>query len=292
MDELNCENFVVKIKGMNKRERSKIQLDKLLEIICQLPDRADAESPPTPAVSTQLDELRGAITKINEMTTNNTTEIANLRIQNADLVQRNIALQLEVNLLKEHAKECHRNQPDAPPHLAPPPPLPAQTRCNSHDEIEQIRNEIVEMKQEINSIQQYLRVNNLEVVGLPEPNNGESEETLLVNAFNQLAGIETPVRHEDIDISHPLPSNRKDNKQVHVVRFISRKTKFMILNAKKQEENKQYKFRGNDVYINEHLSKNNRSLFAETQAKKKLLKYKYCWTRAGSIFYEKLMIQM
>ena len=99
--------------------------------------------------------------------------------------------------------------------------------------------------------------------------------------------MEDIVRPEDIDISHPLPSNRKDNKKVHVVRFLSRKTKFMILNAKRKEENKEFKFRGNDVYINEHLSKNNRALFAEAQAKKKALKYKYCWTRGGSILLRK-----
>ena len=57
----------------------------------------------------------------------------------------------------------------------------------------------------------------------------------------------------------------------------------MILSAKKDVANKQYKFRNNDVYINEHLSKNNRSLFAKAQEKKAALGYKFCWTRGGSI---------
>ena len=99
--------------------------------------------------------------------------------------------------------------------------------------------------------------------------------------------MEDVVRPQDIDISHPLNSKRKDGKNVHVVRFVSRKTKNMILSAKKSDANKQLKFRNNDIYINEHLSKDNRSLFARSQEKKTQLNYKYCWTRGGSILMRK-----
>ena len=108
-----------------------------------------------------------------------------------------------------------------------------------------------------------------------------------MNALNELDGLEFPVRPEDIDISHPLNSQRKDAKSVHVVRFLSRKTKSMVLTAKKRENNRQFKFRNNDVYINEHLSKHNRALFAAAQEKKRAMNYKYCWTRGGSIFMRK-----
>ena len=275
MDDLNCINFVSKIKAMSKRERSKIQLETLLEIICQVPD-TDADVVPA---SIQFEELRGSIKFITEMATKNNTEIASLKMQN-------MALKLEVDLLKEHSKECKENRQQPPP--PPPPPQQQQQQAqNDRDEIQRLRTEVNELKDEVNSIQQYLRVNNLEVVGLPEPNNGETEETLLLNAFNELEGLDSPIRNEDIDISHPLPSNRKDNKSVHVVRFISRKTKFMILAAKKREENKQFKFRNHDIYINEHLSKYNRSLFAAAQEKKKNLNFKYCWTRGGNVHLRK-----
>ena len=108
------------------------------------------------------------------------------------------------------------------------------------------------------------------LLGLPAPNEGESEETLIINAFNGVVGLDDPVTPEDIDISHPLPSKQKDNKPVHVVRFVSRKTKSAILAAKKRDENKQFKFRNKDVFINEHLSKTNRELFALSQEKKKV----------------------
>ena len=64
-------------------------------------------------------------------------------------------------------------------------------------------------------------------------------------------------------------------------------SKFAILAAKKREANKLFKFRNNDVYINEHLSKTNRAIFGAAQAKKKLLNYKYCWTRGGTVLMRK-----
>ena len=49
---------------------------------------------------------------------------------------------------------------------------------------------------EINDIQQYVWVNNLEIVGLPQLNENEEDETLILNALNNLEGIEHPIRHE------------------------------------------------------------------------------------------------
>ena len=88
-------------------------------------------------------------------------------------------------------------------------------------------------------------------------------------------------------ISHPLPTNSSDGKNVHTVKFISRKTKFNILSAKKAEENRNFKFRNNDVFINEHLSPTNRSLFAAANGKKRQLGYKFCWTKGGKILMRK-----
>ena len=144
-----------------------------------------------------------------------------------------------------------------------------------------------ELWKEVNDIQQYLRINNLEIVGLPATNEGESEETLLVNALNSLDGITDPIRPEDIDISHPLKTRRSDDKNVHIVRFISRKTKASILTAKKHENNRNFKFRNCDIFINEHLSPRNRSLFASATGKKRTLGYKYLWTKGGTIHMRK-----
>ena len=71
------------------------------------------------------------------------------------------------------------------------------------------------------------------------------------------------------------------------MKFVSRKTKNLILELKKKEENKQFRFRDKDIFINEHLSKRNRALFAGAQEKKRQLQYKFCWTRGGVIHMRK-----
>ena len=266
--ELTPINFIEKIKAMAKRDRSKISAEKLIELICMVPE-------PQPVDDTSI---ANQIAEIRNLAASNKSVISTMKIERTEFIQKNAALSAEIELLKIHSRECSQHRRENPPNRAPAPaPAPA---VDYGEEIERL-------KEEINSIQQYLRVNNLEIVGLPAPNDGESDETLIVNALNQLEGLDDPIRPEDIDISHPLNSKRKDKKSVHVARFVSRKTKFAILAAKKREENKQFKFRNNDVFINEHLSKTNREIFALAQEKKRALNYKHCWSRGGSIFLRK-----
>ena len=271
-NDLTPANFVMKIKSMGDRERSKISSKKLIELICQVPD---------PTESIELAELRASIEHVTRMASVNQTEILSLKTSNEEHVRMNRSLQHEIGLLKEHAQECteHRQQP-----AAPQPRQPQQQPQQHNDDIDNIRQEIAGLKAELNSIQQYLRVNNLEIVGLPAANDGETEETLLINALNDLDGLEEIIRPSDIDISHPLNSKRKDGKSVHVVRFVSRKTKAMILSAKKRDANKQFKFRNCDVFVNEHLSMHNLSLLLP---RRKRITYKYCWTRGGTVFMRK-----
>ena len=57
----------------------------------------------------------------------------------------------------------------------------------------------------------------------------------------------------------------------------------MILAAKKLESNKQFKFRNKFVYVDEQLSKENRSLFVKAQEKEWELDHKHGWARSGII---------
>ena len=88
-----------------------------------------------------------------------------------------------------------------------------------------------------------------------------------LSALNTLKGLNKQITGADIDISHPIPTKRCDNKRVAVVKFVSRKSKFDILSAKKANRN--LKFRGNYIFINEHLSPVNHTLFASATEKKK-----------------------
>ena len=134
----------------------------------------------------------------------------------------------------------------------------------------------------INGIEQYLRINNLEIVGLPdsEDDNGVTVEEALIDILNSLPEIE--ISSSDIDICHRMPSNRRNGKNIAVCKFVSRKTKYDILNAKKSARD--FKYKNESVYINDHLSSYNRNLFALTTQKKREYCFKYLWTREGHIF--------
>ena len=125
-------------------------------------------------------------------------------------------------------------------------------------EVDKLSQRIVDIAAENALTDQYLRINNLEIVGLPDLGDGETaedEEILLIEALNSM-NLPKPITSNDIDISHMIQSNRKDNKRVHICKFKSRKTKNMVLQAKKKNYN--FKFRDNPLFINEHLSPKNR----------------------------------
>ena len=62
-------------------------------------------------------------------------------------------------------------------------------------------------KKEINNIQQYLRVDNIEVVGLPEPDDDNTDESNILQVINSLdRDYEDGYTSNDISICHVVPS--------------------------------------------------------------------------------------
>ena len=92
-------NFVAKIKAMDNRERQKLQVKRLIELICAVPDNDNL------SVAAQLAEMRTSIEKINKSSAITNNEIVALKAQNDELVRKNAAMNLEIDLLKIHAKE-------------------------------------------------------------------------------------------------------------------------------------------------------------------------------------------
>ena len=148
-------------------------------------------------------------------------------------------------------------------------------QVNNHED------EILQLTRQVDGIEQYLRVNNVEIIGLNAPVEGASDEEVVIDAINNMNPT-TPISTNDIDICHVLPTNRKDKKRTLVCKFISRKTKSMVLQTKKN--NKDFKHRGNTFFINDHLSPANKRIFEIAKAKKYELNYKYQWTKNGYVY--------
>ena len=90
------------------------------------------------------------------------------------------------------------------------------------EENETLKKNVIEIKRDLNSVQQYLRVDNIEIVGLPPPTESQTDENLLVEALQSLELEDhAPLTKEHIDICHEVPSQRRDGKRVVVCKFLS-----------------------------------------------------------------------
>ena len=142
-----------------------------------------------------------------------------------------------------------------------------------------------EMKTQLDRTEQYLRVNNVEIAGLEESSEGNSDEQIALTFFNDLLGV--PITKDEIDICHAIPSNRRDKKHVVVCKFISRRSKLNVLAGK--EKLRQYN-KDNErktIFLYEHLSPTNRELYAKAGKFKFDNGFKFLWTKNGFPFLRK-----
>ena len=116
-------------------------------------------------------------------------------------------------------------------------------------EVDKLSQRIVDIAAENALTDQYLRINYLEIVSLPELGDGETaedEEVILIEALNSM-NLPKPVTSNDIDISHMIQSNRKD-KSVFIsanLKVVEQKT------SASKKNNYNFKFRDNPLFIND-----------------------------------------
>ena len=119
---------------------------------------------------------------------------------------------------------------------------------------------------------QYLRVNNVEIAGLSPSTKECSDEDNAITFFEEI--LEVPITRADIDICHDVPSKRRDKKYVIICKFITRKSKNEVLSAKAKL--REYNDRNPDdtILMYEHLSPANRELYIKAAKLKYELKFK------------------
>ena len=238
--ELTCNNFINVIKSMSSRERNKIRQEEFINLIIQLPEDFGKEV--SADIDVKMDDLMAAISLIRAQVTSNTAEILILKTENVTLRKEKETILAGAAIAK--------------------------------DELVRLEARVSSQEKHINGLEQYLCVNNLEIVGLPPAEeDGAPIEDTLIDIFNSLPDIGKQITPEDIDICH-MPSDRKDGKLVAVCKFKSRKSKIDILQAKKSS--RRFIYKNHDIVI--------RQLFAIAAAKKRELDFKFLWTKNGSIF--------
>lgn len=155
------------------------------------------------------------------------------------------------------------------------------------NEIKTLRTEVVELKRENQNLQQYTRINNVEIHGIPVIKD-ENPAEIVVNLGKHLG---VAIDHRQIDVCHRLPSRSSDFPPTLLVKFCSRITKNVLLNAKKKNRNLRSADLGVNapsrmVYLNEHLSPSNRMLLKKAMELKQH-GFKYVWTRDCRILVRK-----
>ncbi|XP_046684484.1 uncharacterized protein LOC124370240 [Homalodisca vitripennis] len=159
------------------------------------------------------------------------------------------------------------------------------------EECEVLKNKVGTLSGELNCVkdqvldmQQYSRLNNLEIVGVP-PTDREN----IYSVLNSLANaIDTPWRREDVSIAHRLPSNRKDRPPGIVIRLVSRSIRADWLAAASNKRNLSTvhlssSFQPAPVFVNEHLTAHVKSLLSQAKKMVKEKQLAYAWVKEGRV---------
>lgn len=145
--------------------------------------------------------------------------------------------------------------------------------------------EVKVLRNEVNDLQQYSRRNNVIITGIPVTDN---EDVYAVLAECEEL-VDVPVT-QDIDVAHRLPSRSADKPTSIIVKFGHRTSKNRFMDAwRRKKPTLQALGRSgtSQVYVSDHLSKFNASLFYHARSMKKQKKLEYAWVRDCKIFVKK-----
>lgn len=137
----------------------------------------------------------------------------------------------------------------------------------------------------ISELEQYSRLNNVEIKGLPATVKDREDEMVMKIA----EASRVPLEQSDIDIAHSVPNKNKDINVI--VRFVTRTKRNAFLAATKKAKLTTSKigFSGpeQNIYVNEHLTPENKRLLGAAISKKKEVSWKHVWSRNGNVLAQK-----
>lgn len=143
------------------------------------------------------------------------------------------------------------------------------------------------MKRSLNEVEQRARLNNLEVFGVPE----RKTEDLVTLMLSVSTAVGEPITKEDMEYVTRVPSRIKTPglPKTIVVRFKSTLLKDKLLSAARKKRGLTSTELGipgdsKQIFINEHLTSDNKALLKAAREKCKELGFSYIWTRNSKIY--------
>lgn len=143
---------------------------------------------------------------------------------------------------------------------------------------QQLETNNTSLKKQVAQLEQYSRLNNLEIRGVPN-NPNEDLGVLLTNIGKS---INCPIAQTDIDIVHRVPTPSQPNAQNIIAKFTSRNVKNdfqkKARRARLTTKDLNLQEQPNHIFFNDHLSPINKKLFSEALRLKKEKQWLYLWT--------------
>lgn len=153
-------------------------------------------------------------------------------------------------------------------------------------ECDTLKRRVQESEQKISQLVQYSTNRNLQFKGISESDSENAAEIL----ENFGISINEPIAKNDIEIRHSVPT-RKAHESNIVIQFFSRAKRDEVL-AKARKVRLSTTDIGltpaSSVFVNEHLCPERTKLLEMTAAMKKEKKWRFVWTKNGSIFAKRI----
>lgn len=156
------------------------------------------------------------------------------------------------------------------------------------DKNARLSTEVEDLRERMRSLEQYTRRNNLEISGIPlTPNESVAD---IVRDVGVALGVEVQDSH--VAVAHRIPSYRQDRSPAIVVQFHSRTTRDALIGGFREKKGLcaskvNSAFKQHRVYVNDHLSPENKQFLSKLKQKAKEVGYSYVWCREGKFFVRK-----
>lgn len=148
-----------------------------------------------------------------------------------------------------------------------------------------LKDEVNDLKRDVIELQQYSRVQNVEIRGVPVTAN--EDVYCVLEAVAKVIAV--PYSRHDISTAHRLPAPR--NRRYHpsiVVQFVSRTTRNMWIAAAKNKKpstsDLTASFAPGPIFIGDHLTQHNKNLLSWAKSYVRSGRLAYAWSKDGKLF--------
>lgn len=153
-------------------------------------------------------------------------------------------------------------------------------------ENKELRNSLENSMTRIEELEQYSRLKNLEIKGVPVSANENVQDVVKKISKTLSVTLET----QDVDVCHRIPTKQLGQQHI-LVQFTTRQKRDAVLHAakKKRLNTEMIGIRGqaSPIFVNEHLTLSNKVLLSETIKAKKGKNWKFVWTKNGKVYARK-----